>query len=395
VNTFTARLIRRVSNSGMRSPLLAIPLFWVAVRSIELLDVNFGTYRALVMLSVLLALLPLTRGAGRPHAVAGPKHERCLAITVGILVTGQVAYAVTRLWDPHLVDIATKTLAAGDALLTGANPYVLPIDGAPSAVFHGFKYSPLMAVWYMPLGVPLGQRGIVLTNLPLQLATVWLVFRLTRSEGARGTALVAVLAYLALPIVPFEIFNRGVPELVAVLPLLVALLYSDRNAWLAGFCIGVSLSAKLLPGGLLLPCCLPAGTPQRVRYAAGISIGLVPMLLAALWSPVELWNNLILFNLLRPVDSTSWLSVAPPFAGWCARGAFVVVFLCIAISIWRARTTTVAARCGFGAIAILAALLSGPVAHNNYHLWWLPLGSIVLANGLDRRRSDPALPAAP
>jgi len=379
----------------MRLSLLAIALFWVAVLLIELLDWNLGVYKALVMVSVLGALLPLTRLAWRAQPAVEPRPEKCLAIAVGLLVAAQAAYAAGLVWHPRLTDIPATILAAGDALLKGANPYVLPIDEGPSEmdmgeIFYGFKYSPLTIVAYLPLGAPLGPRGIVLTNLLLQLATAWLVFQLARAQGTRGTGLLAALIYLTLPILPFEAFHRGVADLVATLPLLVALLHADRKPWLAGLCVGLSLSAKLLPGGLLLPCCLPTESRERLRYGAGIAVGLVPTLLAVLWSPVEVWNNLILFNLLRPMDSTSWLLEAPPATAWIARGAFVVVFLAASALMWRARAMTIPVRCGFGAVAILAALLSGPVVHNNYQLWWLPLFAVVLAAILDRRLPEPA-----
>ena len=51
---------------------------------------------------------------------------------------------------------------------------------------------------------------------------------------------------------------------------------------------------------------------------------------------------------------------------------------------------TIPVRCGIGAVVILAALLSGPVVHNNYQLWWLPLFAVVLAAILDRRLPEPA-----
>jgi Glycosyltransferase family 87 len=384
----------------MRLPLLAIALFWVAVEAIERLDWDRGVYKSLVILGVLLALLPLMRRAGRRLPAAGAKPERGLVVAVGLLAVAQVAFAAAQLRDPQLIDIATTTLAAGDALLSGQNPYVLPIDPAPSAIepesaFSGFKYSPLMALAYIPMGTPFGPRGVVLTNLPLQLATAWLVFLLARSQGTTRTGLVAAIVYLALPLVPGQVFEAGITELVAVLPLLVALLFANRRAWLAGLCVGLSISAKLLPGALFLPCCLPSDARERLRYGAGIAIGLLPLLLAALWSPIAVWNNLVVFNLFRAVDSTSWLAVVPPVVGPIARGVFAVVFLGIAAVVWRAREVATVRRCGLGAIAILTALLSGPVAHNNYQLWWLPLFSVVLAVSLEGRSGATALALDP
>jgi Glycosyltransferase family 87 len=381
----------------MGLPLFAIGLFSIAVLLIEVIDWGAGVYKALLMLGVLLTLVALTRGTRGPPPATKPLPERRLAIAVGVLLAAQVAFALWQVWDPHLIDIPASTLEAGRALLSGTNPYTSPMDHTVDlsmdvATFQGFKYSPLTAAAYMPLGIPLGDRGVVLTNLALQLAVAWLVYRLARGQGARATGLIAALGYLALPIGPWELFHQGVPDLAATLPLLAALLYVDRNAGLAGLCVGISLSAKLLPAGLLLPCCLPTDMHNRVRYAVGVAAGTVPLLLTALWSPAALWNNLVLFNLSRPPDSTSWLYWAPSYVSSIARGVLVMVFLCIGVVVWRARAITVTRRCGLGAIAILATLLTGPIAHNNYQLWWLPLASVVLAVSLDPRAPDPALP---
>jgi hypothetical protein len=378
----------------MRVRLLAIALFWFAVEAIEFLDWDLGVYKSLVIFGVLLALLPLMRLAGRRMPTNGTNPERALIVAVGLLAVAQIAYAAMQLRDPQLIDIATTTLAAGDVLLAGQNPYVLAVDPAPSAIepvsaFSGFKYSPLMAIAYIPLGAPLGPRGVVLTNLPLQLATAWLVFLLARSQGTRRTGFVAAMAYLALPLVPRQVFEGGITELVAVLPLLAALLFANRNAWLAGLCVGLSISTKLVPGILFLPCCLPTNARERFRYVAGTAIGLLPLLLVALWSPIAVWNNLVVFNLFRSVDSTSWLAVVPPIVDPIARGVFAIVFLGIAAAVWRAREMTTVRRCALGAIAILTALLSGPAVHNNYQLWWLPLFAVILAVSLDGRAAMP------
>src|SRR5258708_25825988 len=111
----------------MRLSLLAIALFWVAVLLIELLDWDLGVYKALVMVSVLVALLPLTRLAWRAQPAAEPRLEKRLAVAVGVLVAAQVVYAAALTWHPHPNDIPATILAAGDALLKGEHPYVLPL----------------------------------------------------------------------------------------------------------------------------------------------------------------------------------------------------------------------------------------------------------------------------
>src|SRR5205814_2675312 len=168
-----------------------------------------------------------------------------------------------------------------------------------------------------------------------------------------------------------QVLGKGATDLVAVVPLLAALLTVERRPALAGFFTGVSVSAKLLPGLLLLPCALPQAS-RRWPYLAGVAVGLLPALVFVVISPVELFDNVILFNATRMPDSTSWLSLAPPVAASAARLVFVASLAALGLFVWR-RAPSLPVRCGLLAGIILLAILSGPAAHHNYHLWWLPL----------------------
>src|SRR5262249_54637271 len=152
------RLFLRVYNEVMRRPLLAIALFWIATLLIERLDWNAGLYKSLAMLAALSALVALTRGIGNPRPAGAALPELPPAIAVSLLLAGQVAFALWQAWDPHLIDIPGTTLEAGRALLAGQNPYTAPIDPGEPEIFRGFKYSPLMAVAYLPLGIPFGEH---------------------------------------------------------------------------------------------------------------------------------------------------------------------------------------------------------------------------------------------
>jgi glycerol uptake facilitator-like aquaporin len=92
-------------------------------------------------------------------------------------------------------------------------------------------------------------------------------------------------------------------------------------------------------------------------------------------------DNIVLFNLMRPPDSTSWLFGAPPLAGKLAGALFVALYLAAAIRVWR-RPPTSSERCGLASFLILASILLGPVAHHNYQLWWLPLFAALLGAAL-------------
>ena len=260
------------------------------------------------------------------------------------------------------------------------------------ARFAGYKYLPVTLAAYLPLGGALGPRGIVLTNLLLQLAVVALVFRLGAAMASPSAGWLAVLLYLSLPMVPFQLFAKGALDLVAVVPLLAALLLVKRNPALAGLCVGLSLAAKLLPGALLVPCLLPGRPRDRLLYAAGIAVGLLPVVPFAIWSPGALFDNIALFNLVRPADSTSWLFAAPgarPAAG----AAMALLYLAAAADVWL-RPPALARRCGIAVALMIASLIAAPAVHHNYQLWWLPLACALLGAALTPQHLPSAAPAA-
>jgi glycosyl transferase family 87 len=385
------RLFSRLIDALMRRPAIAIAVTWIGVELIQLIEWE------VVTILVLLVLVRLTREISRSQQVIDPWPERPLVLAVAVALVAQFAFALAQLWHPRLIDIPVSVLDAGRALLAGLNPYTSEIDHTvtwPTELefVHGFKYSPLMAIAYMPLGVPLGDRGIILTNILLQGTATWLIYRLARDRATRATGLTAALAYLVLIIMPWEVFHQGVTDLAPVVPLLGALLYADRKPGFAGLLVGISLSTKLIPAGLLLPCCLPTSQDARVRYVIGIMAGALPLLVAALWSPLPVWNNLVVFNLTRPPDKTSWLYWAPPLMGPVARAVLVTVYLWIGAALWRSRTVSIPVRCGLCGIMILTAILTSPASHNNYQLWWIPFASIVLAVGLAAHARTPATP---
>lgn len=348
-----------------------------------------GKYRAVMLAIVLITTPILMRDAygGRSHRipVSAPVLWSRVLIVAGVMALSlHLIHLVEFFHKPHLFDIATTTISAGEAIRSGRNPYELPIDAHPelsqgALTFNGYKYLPMMAITYLPLSTVLGERGVLVTNLLLDLAVVGLVFRLSCRSGTSTNGLWAAFLYLMPLLVPRQLFHKGVTDLAAIVPLLVALLSLEKKPGLAGLCVGLSISTKLLPGILFIPCCLPQRDPSQLRwrYAAGIALGLVPTLLFLLWSPRALFSNTVLFNFQRPTDSTSWLYEMPSFISSIARISFAVMVLGIALYVWFNRPT-IKTRCGLGTICILGTILSGPIVHSNYQLWWLPMLVVLL-----------------
>ena len=229
-----------------------------------------------------------------------------------------------------------------------------------------------MLAAYVPTVGLLHTRGILVTNFIADLACVWLIFRLGRRIDGPNAGLASLFLSLALPALMRQNYGKAANDLVALAPLLLALLALPKQYALSGFWLGLSIAAKPLPGVAFLPCCLPSTPQGRTYFAAGLAAGLLPIIPFALWSPTELFNNIILFNMVRPADGTSWLYYAPPALGWLARIAFALVFLGTATRFWRS-PASLATRAAFALVVVGCTLLSGAVSHQNYLLWWFPL----------------------
>ncbi len=362
----------------------AVALFWGAVFLVQNLNWGAGAAKALALLALLFGALYLALREIRIRPAA-EKPARALLALAGFLLLAQLVYFGLRIGNPHLIDMATTTLDAGRAMLRGQNPYTTPIDTEAAGLgvlpeFQGYKYLPLMPAVYLPLGLPFGARGVLATNLLLLLATLGLMLRLGRESSSPRAGLIACLLYLSIPLAAQQVLVKGSTDLASVAPLLLGFVLMERRPGWAGLCVGLSISAKLFPGVLFLPCLLPAAWPERRRYAIGAVLGLLPILPYALTSPAALYDNIVLFNAIRAPDSTSWLALAPS-ADFAARSVFFTLFAGSSIYIWR-RAPGLAARCGLGAMLALGVILAGPAAHHNYHLWWLPFYCVALAAAL-------------
>ncbi len=351
----------------------ALAAFWLAIGLVQTFNWGQGSAKALVLLLLLIATPFIMAAAQKTPSALPTALRRAVIPVIAILLLLDMAYLGLRIVRPHLIDIATTTLAAGDALLHGQNPYLLPIDTGPeSAGYTGYKYLPVMIAAYLPLGALFGQRGVLLTNLAVLLACLWLMRRVAHST-------IAPLLLLMLPLVSEQVFAKGATDLLPVLFLLGACALFERSPLLTGVCVGLSISAKLIPGALFLPCLIPP--TKRWHYVLGIAIGLLPTLPFIAMSPQSFLDNVVWFNLQRVADPTSWLFEMPTTLALAAHLAMLAGFLAASVYVWR-QALTLLTRCGLGAMLTLGAILAGPAAHHNYQLWWLPFYGVILARAL-------------
>src|SRR5712692_9337259 len=177
---------RTASKNACMIKATAALLFWLAVLLLQKFNWQLGVYKALVLLALLAAVPFVVAQARRGGDAAADHAPRLLKAAAVALLLAHVGYAVAKLHHPSLIDAANVTIAEGQDLRAGSNPYESALDTEAEAATHearfaGYKYLPVTIAAYLPLGGALSPRGIVLTNLLLQVAVVALALR--RGDG--------------------------------------------------------------------------------------------------------------------------------------------------------------------------------------------------------------------
>ena len=357
-------------------------LFSLAVFALQEVPRGHGLL-TLAGVACMMGALPVLVAAGGSPRKPPPRFAgRVLGGAIAVLAAAQLVFAIVRTVKPKVLDIATTTVAALDGLAHGANPYALALDPVAGGIgggaqFLGYKYLPAMLLAYAPLALPFGIRGTVLTNIVLQGATAGALAALAARRSGRVGGLVAALLYLSLPFLAHQLFTRGVNDLVAVLPLLAALLLLERRPGWAGVLAGLSIAAKLMPGLAVLPCLVPWQGPRR-RFLLGVAVGVLPVLPFVAASPAAFADNIILFNALRPIDDTSWLWGLPEAAVFAARVIASAALGGLYAALWRWPLDG-DERCAAAALAVLIVFAAGPDMHHNYYLWFIPFFAVLTA----------------
>jgi hypothetical protein len=324
-----------------------------------------------------LTVVPLIwRALGVRDPVGPDRLPAILAAICILLALDRLRTAVAFLHAPDMEDIGRTTIAAVDAVLACRNPYAAPIDLHPEYPdFPGYKYLPMMMAAYAPLASALGEPGLRLMNVILDAGVSAAIFFSARRIGGHVAGLLALAAWLMLPVLPRDIYKHGVTDLAPVLPLILGLMLAETRPGRAGLLIGLSVAAKLFPGLLMALCCLRR---RHVGfYFLGGIVGILPAVAFYLWGPADFTRNVVLFILSRPIDITSWMHDLPAIVPAVAKLAYFLFLLAVLVYLVM-RSPGLVRRCGLMVIAVVGALLTGPDAHNNYMIWWVPFFCILL-----------------
>lgn len=282
---------------------------------------------------------------------------------------------------PQINDIPGRTLVAISDFLSGKNPYRLSADlrsvlESGALYWEGYVYMPMMIFLYMPFGVIWHAQGVLATNLLLDLLVVILLCFIGRRIRSWATGFLAAFLYLTVLLIPYELYRTGSTDLAAVVPLLAALLLFGRKPGWVGFFVGLSMATKLFPGILFA---LGLFSRSRWRsYVTGIIVGFAPFFAFLVASFSDVLTGTVAFNFVRPADPTSWQHGLLMEFGVGARFVFVWVLLNVGVYVWL-RQPGVVLRLGLVIVLMLGLLLSSPVNHCNYQLWWLPFYALLVA----------------
>ena len=367
--------------------ILAVAVLTSVIVSLLLVLSGARSSKLALALIIIICLAPLTLPA---IGIPGRRLLRWVGRNSPVIVVTLCLFAVAvravtfmlYLSTPHLEDIGQTTLDALNVVLGGHNPYAAPIDyNTPLSdpMYKGYKYLPVMMAIYAPLGVLWDATGLRVTNLILDMLTAGFIAILAARIAGWTAGGIAATVYLLMPIVAFDLYRHGVTDLAAVVPMLAALTLLDKRPGWAGLAAGLALSVKLFPGVLVVACCIPASA--WARYGAGVIAGLLPVAFFFAASPTDFINNILWFNAIRPPDSTSIAAALPDLVAIVLKGISLIVLAVITLWTLR-RSVELQHRCAFIVIGSVFALLSGPVCHNNYLLWWLPAFCVLLAGPL-------------
>jgi alpha-1,6-mannosyltransferase len=213
----------------------------------------------------------------------------------------------------------------------------------------------------------------------LTIGVVWLMLRSSCPERA----VVGTLAYAWCPLVLFESVQNGHNDVVAVLPLLLALWATRSGGWrLAVVLVAVGFLVKPLAAVAGLPLLIAAwraGPKARIEAMMGALLATMVVVLAY----VPFFEG---FQTLQGLERGSIFSASPgelvviglEGVGWpldramaiarlLASGAFAVLALTSLLALWRGRLTLGAALTA----VLFAYLLVGSQWFNPWYLLWL------------------------
>jgi hypothetical protein len=292
-------------------------------------------YHTHAIASVIIALVALTFVVDLPVRPPGLTGQRARWLCVAAILAVCLTSAAVR---PKEFDISGASIFAIKAILMAHNPYAVDLDRksqwntgeceglweqhtsqyAQCTIparerFFGYKYGPLLPPSYLPFVEVLRTNGILICNIVALSLTSLVISALCRHIlDCKGVW--ATMLFLASPLVGMNVLVYQSNDLLAILPVCGAFLVWRRRPALAGLLLGASASMKGLPSPVAMALLLPSSLPTARRFVAGIIAGLMPIMLFAAINPTAFFNNVVLFEIVRPSLPSSWVWQLPSAA---------------------------------------------------------------------------------
>jgi hypothetical protein len=353
------------------------------------------------ILSAIIAFVPLTFVVDLPDRPLGLTGQRARWLCVAAILAVCLASGALK---PKEYDIAGNSVSAIKAILMAHNPYTVDLDRggtwntgeceglweqhtsqhAQCAMparerFFGYKYGPLLPLTYLPFVQMLGTSGVLIGNIVALLLTSLGISAVCRHildyKGVWATIL-----FLASPLVGMYVLVFQANDLLAILPICGAFLVWDRYPALAGLLLGASVSVKIFPSPVAMALLLPSDLPKAGRFVAGITGGLIPVMLFVAIDPAAFFNNVVLFQIMSPILPSSWVWQLPSTVVLLLRMGLVASFL-VTVATAVIREWPIERRMRAYVVLIIGLLLISPHSHFYYWLWWIPFYLPMLCMG--------------
>ena len=328
---------------------------------------SMGNHNPLVRLSLFLSIPSLyfvsKKFKEQIQNLSTHKIIIILFVLVSLLRVGQFTRKILKA-ETRTEDIAVVYKKSIELMIKGENPYLNSIDPYPlhykdnDTYFDRPKYTPLQIFTYAPFVYFLGLKGIYFGNLIVYILLGFFLFTYFRPTNKHYLSL---LLMVSGEFVFNKLFSKGVNDLLpAYLSLLSWTFITDKNK--SGSLLGLSFLAKQLPAGIFGLWFLLL--KQWKAFLISIPVVLVltiPFFISDLNAAYE---NLILFNLIRPVRETSLLLYTPE--------AFqkIISYLGIITTIFL--PLFYKSRWGLPFIGLTVFILTSKMSPGNYFVWAFP-----------------------
>lgn len=288
------------------------------------------------------------------------------------------------LTEKYLYEGRANVLSAEYFFKQHLNPYSTQVDlSGEIDVFSGYKYMPLMFLLYSPFTLLFGKIGVLYLNILVYIGFLVIAYFLIKKiyRNDRYSQAKYLLFFLSCYVITFEVFYRGVNDLIPAFFVLCSLtLFFYKKESLTGIFLGLSIATKPFPGVFLFLLFLLKKEFRLVIYSLIIpAVLIVPFVLWNFWA---FFLNTIYFNVLRNANPSSVYYFMPEVVkfAWFFLLVLIICFLCYK---WLNSKQSEFDLLYYFTLLSTVFLLMNKVTHRNYLIWVLPFILIMLSKRIE------------